>query len=105
MSGYRLSPRASEQLDDIYAYSVETFGRETARRYVRDLFACFDEIAAGRAPKRALPAELEVDGYLTRRRSHLIFWRRSAAHGVVVAAILHKSMDVASRLGGEADRE
>lgn len=55
--GFQVLEAAGRRIDDIYVYSRDTWGDAQARRYVGDLFACFEAIAARRVVWRRIPAE------------------------------------------------
>ena len=44
--GYRLSPKALIDLDDIWRYTAETWSLDQADRYVDDLVSIFETIAS-----------------------------------------------------------
>lgn len=97
MTRYTLAPLARFDMRELWAYSVQQWGRRNADRYVRDLTATMEKIA--RDPLIGAAADDLRPGY--RRHvfgSHVIFYVRGK-DGVVVARILHQQMDAASRLG------
>jgi len=102
MAGFRVQEAASRRLDDIYSYSRDTWGEEQAERYLRDLFACFGDIAARRIPWRAIPAEFGVDGYYTRRGRHYIYWKILEDDTVGIVTILHERMHQIDRFRDDA---
>lgn len=54
---YRLSASANQQLDDIYCYTLATWGEAQAERYIHELFACFEGIANGDVQGRLIQPE------------------------------------------------
>ena len=72
MSQYVLSPRAQADLDDIWDYTEDRWGRGQAERYVRELQSAIEVVA--RDPKRARACDDLRAGY---RRfsvgSHVVF--------------------------------
>lgn len=92
MAGVRISEAAGRRLDEIYAYTREIWGQAQAERYVRDLFARFDDIAARRVAWRSIPAEFGLTGFYTRHEHHYIYWRLLSDGAVGVVTILHERM-------------
>ena len=63
MTPVRLSPAADARLDEIYAYTRETWGDAQAERYIRGLFDAFAAIARREVvwaphPRRVRPGRL-----------------------------------------------
>jgi toxin ParE1/3/4 len=79
-------------VDEIFAYTRDTWGDEPAERYVRGLFAKFEDVAARRAPWRQIPAEFGIDGYFCRYERHFIYWRVLEDGSVGIATVLHARM-------------
>jgi toxin ParE1/3/4 len=79
-------------VDEIFVYSRDTWGDEQAERYVRGLFAKFEDVAARRAPWRQIPAEFGIDGYFCRYERHFIYWRVLEGGSVGMATVLHERM-------------
>jgi toxin ParE1/3/4 len=48
MAHYRVQQAAGRRIDDIYIYTRDTWGQDKAEKYIRGLFACFEDIAARR---------------------------------------------------------
>lgn len=102
MAGFRLQEAAGRRLDDIYTYSRDTWGEAQAQAYVRDLFACFADIAARRVVWRAIPPEFGVDGFYVRRRHHYVYWRILSDGTVGIVTILHERMHQIERFRDDA---
>ncbi|MFC0687645.1 type II toxin-antitoxin system RelE/ParE family toxin [Novosphingobium clariflavum] len=92
MTALRVSAIASRRLDEIFVYSLDTWGQEQAETYIRGLFACLDRIARRELLWRAIPAEFGVDGYYCRHEHHYIYWRLLADGDVGIVTILHERM-------------
>lgn len=86
-------------IEDIYIYTAEKWGDEQAREYVQGLFVRFEEIAAGNAPRRTIPASFGINGYVARYRHHLIYWHMLDETTIGIAAILHERMNPELHLG------
>ncbi len=92
MARFRVQDAAGRRLDDIYVYTRGRWGEEQAERYIRGLFARFEDIAARRIPWRAIPAEFGVEGYYARFEHHYIYWRLLSDGAVGIVTILHEQM-------------
>ena len=92
MAAWRIQEAAGRRLDDIYTYTRDTWGDAQADRYLRGLFACFDDIAACRLVWRAVPRELGVDGFYCRFEHHYIYWRVLSDGAVGIVTVLHERM-------------
>ena len=91
MSRYRLTPAAQRDLSSIWDFSEERWDAQQAERYVREIQAAIERIAAD--PLRGRTVDDIREGY---RRyaigSHLVFYiERDDA--VDVIRILHQRMD------------
>jgi toxin ParE1/3/4 len=104
MAAFRVSERAGHRLDEIYVYSRDAWDEAQAERYIRGLFARFDDIAVRTVPWRAIPAEFEVDGYYCRHEHHYIYWRVLADGAVGIVTILHERMHQLDRFREDAGR-
>lgn len=98
MSGYLLEPTANQALDEIYAYTLETWGDAQAERYLTGLFTRFGDIVARRTPWRSVPPEFEVEAWFCRYEHHVIYWKERADGRVGIMAILHERMHQAAQL-------
>jgi toxin ParE1/3/4 len=97
MSGFRLTPAAQDDLDDIWDHTATTWNIEQAERYILLLRDRIVALAAGRSV--AQRADEIKPGY---RRSlvgaHVIFFRQEPGNVLTVVRILHQSMDAPHRL-------
>jgi toxin ParE1/3/4 len=89
---FRVQARAGRRLDEIYVHTRDVWGEDQAERYIRSLFARFDEIAARRTPWRVIPADFGVDGFFYRHEHHFIYWRVLSDGAVGIVTILHERM-------------
>ena len=89
---------AKAELAEIRRYSVATWGRATAIRYMRDLRDAARTIAAD--PARAKP--LRKSWRIMRARSHYLICHRDERTDVLtVARVLHVAMDIERHLPPE----
>ena len=88
---YRLTPAARRDLSGIWDFTAEHWDAEQAERYITEIRAAVERIAAD--PDRGRPCDGIRAGY---RRyaigSHLVFYVASEV-GVDVIRILHQRMD------------
>lgn len=97
-AGYRVGPAARRRIDDIFRHSPERWGDAEAERYLRGLFDCFADIAAGRISGRTVPVELDVAGFYCRYARHSVYWRLLADGDVGIVTVLHERMHRIERL-------
>lgn len=96
MADYTLSRKADADLNAIYAYSRETFGREKAVSYYLSLTECLEMLAEH-------PRSCRDAGQLRREcrwhphESHNIYYR-IRKHDIFVLRILHHAMDAPRHL-------
>lgn len=97
MTSYVLSPRAREDLSDIWSYSADRWGDEQADRYIRLIaLAC---VALATGDKRGRSADAIRAGYFRYAvGSHILFYRMRPRRGIEVVRILHQSMDLRRHL-------
>ncbi|MDD9991149.1 MAG: type II toxin-antitoxin system RelE/ParE family toxin [Rhodospirillales bacterium] len=91
MAAYRLTERATDDLNAIYEYTTVNFGLEQARDYLNGLHDRFEELATRPALGRS--AERLAQGL--RRypyRSHVVFYVPED-EGVLIVRVLHESME------------
>ncbi len=96
MSIYRLTPAAQRDLSGIWDFTEERWGGVQAEKYIAELRAAVERIAAD--PDRGRACDEVRRGY---RRygigSHMVFYV-TTADGVDVIRILHQRMDPARHL-------
>ena len=96
MAEAALRPKARDDLDGIWDYTVQTWGFEQAERYVRAINATFETL--GEKPELG---RLYKGVYENLRvypsGSHLIFYFASEK-GIDIVRVLHRRMDVDSHL-------
>ena len=91
MTGYVISPRAQEDIEEIWNYTADRWGVEQADRYVRSIQAAIETIAGD--PRRGRSCDEVRGGY---RKfavgSHMLFFRL-VSDQVDVVRVLHQQMD------------
>lgn len=96
MKSFALSPAARSDVDEIWNYTAARWGVAQAERYIGEIRdACFDLAAGRRVSQRvALREGFRKVGV----GSHILFFKTNDAGDIAIVRILHKSMDVDSRL-------
>ena len=94
MTGYLVLESAEEQIGEIYQYTLQTWGKTQADRYVRALYDTFARLASNRALWRAIPEEYGVDGYFARHNRHRIYWTELPSGKIGIRSVLHDQMDL-----------
>ena len=95
--GYRLSPSAVTDLEEIWLYSFKNWSLEQADRYHNAIVDTFEDLAAGR--KIGRPVDIREGYFKHPVGAHVVFYR-FAESGIVVVRVLHQRMDVGRHLQG-----
>jgi toxin ParE1/3/4 len=88
--GYRLSPLAEADLEDIWLYTRKHWSLAQADRYHHDLIAGIESLAKG--IKVGRKADIRAGYFKYSVGQHLIFYRQTDV-GLDVIRILHQRMD------------
>lgn len=102
MTSYRVQHAAGRRIDDIYTYTRERWGQDQAERYIRGLFARFEDIAERRIAWRDVPRELGVEGFYYRYERHYVYWRVLSDGAVGIVTVLHERMHQIERFREDA---
>jgi toxin ParE1/3/4 len=95
-NGYKLSPRASRDLAEIWLYTRESWSTKQADTYYRELVSAMDGLAKG--TKHGKPIDDIRAGYLScSSGSHRIIYRQQGRL-VLIVRILHQRMNVRRHL-------
>lgn len=95
---FRLSKKAEKDLEKIWLYTLQTWSREQADRYLNLIF---DEIEfLSRNPKTGQDFGLIRKNYrCSKVKSHLIFYTfKKSTDFIEVIRILHERMDLENRI-------
>jgi toxin ParE1/3/4 len=96
VSGYRLTPRAQRDFDEIWVYSRAQWGARRALSYLQDIRATIGLVAAN--PDLSPINDDLPNGYRQRSAgSHFIFYKRRETF-IEIVRILHQNMDIESHL-------
>lgn len=94
---YALRDLAVADLEAIWVYTVEQWGVEQAERYLKSLFACFEDLAEN--PQLGRQRDEVKAGYRSFPQGrHVVFYLVVPA-GIEVIGIVHQSADVDTHLG------
>lgn len=97
--GYRLSPRAQQDLEEIWLYTFRQWSPAQADSYVSDILSACDGLVSGE--KIGLNADEIRAGYAKYFcGAHTIYYKISG-HYLDVIRILHQSRDVDAHVTGE----
>lgn len=92
LKGYRLFPRAQQDLEEIWLYTFQQWSSVQADNYASEILATCKGLSDGE--KVGLNAEDIRQGYWKYfSGSHTIYYKISGQH-IVVVRILHQSRDV-----------
>ena len=93
---YKISVKASEDIESIWLYTFENWSLEQADRYVNLIFDEIEHLAAN--PNFGKDARLVRKHYrCSKVKSHLIFYR-STDKQIEAIRVLHQRMDVENLL-------
>ena len=88
----QFTPAAIADLDGIFDYTLERWGRDQAERYLRDIQRVCEGLASGDLPGRS--ADHVRKGYRKAASgAHMIYYR-SEGETLIVVRILHQRMDI-----------
>ena len=93
---FTLSPRAQNDLDDIWIYTVTRWGIAQAEFYTRQIGSDIATVAAQPALGRVC-SEVRAGYYKYPSGSHVLFYR-VIEDGVDIVRILHERMDFAGHV-------
>jgi toxin ParE1/3/4 len=97
MSGYRLSPAAQADLEDIWAYTTRTWTVGQAETYILDIRDACAGLASG--DRIAQAADDIRPGYSRLKvGAHVLFLCYADDGWIDVIRILHQQMDIPHRL-------
>ena len=95
MTSYRLSGQAQASLRGIYAYSIETFGKRRAKRYLESIRQKLQALPD--TPGVSLRDDVRPGYRSVRVESHVIFFRVNDSQ-IEILDVLHRRMDPSEHL-------
>lgn len=97
ITGYRLTPQASQDIDEIALYTLERWGLNQMRRYVTDLVDRFDWLADHpRAGHDCGDIRPGLQSFT--QGTHMVIYR-VVDDTLEIVAVLHQSPDIPKHLG------
>jgi len=91
---YRLVPRAREDMEAVWLYSLQKWSAEQADRYIDDFTEAFDLLADN--PKTGRRCENIRAGYCKYPVMRHVIYYRETSYGIEIMRVLHDRM-LASR--------
>lgn len=92
---YRLSPRATQDLEDIWLYTFNNWSRDQADRYHRSLVAEIASLASG--TRKGRPDTVRP-GLIKRLCGSHVIWYRDLPDRLEVIRVLHSAQDTERHL-------
>jgi len=96
-AAYALRELAVADLEAIWVYTAEQWGVEQAERYLKSLFACFEDLAEN--PQLGRQRDEVRAGYRSFPQGRHVVFCMVLPAGVEVIGIVHQSTDVDKHLG------
>jgi len=85
---YKLSPRAEQDLIDIYQRGLQQWGARQAESYQREIISCFHLLTEN--PEMGRKVSIRPQLQLHEIKPYIIFYRKFS-YGVRIARILYKN--------------
>ena len=85
-------PEAEADIEAIWDYTIEIWGRDQANFYIREIRAVIEAVADGRRP--SVVAQGVRTGYRKVQIARHVAFLRESAEVVEVVRVLHERMDV-----------
>lgn len=94
---YRISKQAIQDLNQIWAYTYQNWGKEQADHYYSLIISEIEFIANNYMAGKSAET-LRKNYRVVTVKSHLIFYRKTENNLVEIVRILHQRMDTKKRL-------
>lgn len=104
MSNYLIFKPVNDTLDEVWHYSVETWGQKKAEEYVEGLFSMIKKAASREVLWRSLLEKIALDVYFAKYQRHYLFFRELEDDVISVVSIIHERRDIVSILEKEMRR-
>ena len=85
--GYRLSPKALNDMEAVWLYTQSQWGLEQTEKYLDDLATAFDFITA--SPKLGKACDNIRQGYRKHPTLKHVIYYREASYGIEIIRVLH----------------
>lgn len=95
---YKISVKASQDIESIWLYTYENGSLEQADRYVNLIFDEIEYIAENPTSSKDFN-HIRKGYFCSKVKSHLIFYRRTnKPNNIEIIRVLHQRMDIENRL-------
>ncbi len=84
---YRLSPKAREDMESVWLYTLSQWGHEQTGKYIDDLAAAFDLLADN--PRAGVTSANIRAGYRRYPVLRHVIYYREAPYGIEIIRVLH----------------
>lgn len=102
MSRYVLSPLAVADLEDVFEYTLLTWGEEQFERYRKAMVLAFESLAKNPLARGSKARDDLMKGCRFYRVEHHYIVYRIGKDGIEVGRILHEKMNFELRIGGDS---
>ena len=92
MTAYLVLKSAKFRIKNIYKTSLNNWGNRQATVYIEGLFNHFEGIVSGEVLLTPIPAEFEVEGYLSRYKKHFVYSKTLKSGKIGIVSVLHQRM-------------
>ncbi len=96
MPDYRLTPAAKSDLLEIWNYTIKTWGKKRAEKYLLAIETQLEQLAANPELGRQRP-EINPGYYSFPVKKHIIFYLQSGNH-IDIIGVLRGKMDISENL-------
>ncbi|OUS17420.1 plasmid stabilization protein ParE [Gammaproteobacteria bacterium 50_400_T64] len=90
MAEYRLAPKARDDMEATWLYSLAQWGTQQAERYIDDVTEAFEFLA--KSPKAGMNCENIRTGYRKHPVIRHVIYYRETGYGIEVIRVLHDRM-------------
>jgi toxin ParE1/3/4 len=97
MAKYRFTNEAVKDLEEIWSYTKQKWSLEQADRYYNLIIDEIEFVSSNPLPGKSI--DYVKEGYRsTKVKSHLVFYKQHEDETILIARILHQSMDCEKRM-------
>ena len=89
---FNIQNSASLKIDEIYRYTIKTWGEKQAKTYINGLFESFNNIGSNLVVSYPIPADFGIDGFYFRYEKHYVYWKYLDNDDIGIVTVLHERM-------------
>jgi toxin ParE1/3/4 len=94
---YKISAKATTDLEEIWLYTLKNWSLQQADRYYNLLMDEIEYVAKNFESGKSI--DFIKSGYrISKVKSHIIFYKKSADNIVEIIRVLHQQMDIENRI-------